>query len=251
MTAREIRIGNNQESATGFEKVSSVAAAGEGGQGLRACLNCKNEFQAKNAQVFGKTIWQKLCNRCQTDRDDDQRARVRRNAEADRAEAVRRVIPPMYLAIPEASIPIALQKEINDKWNPPKGIGIIGPAGTFKTTALAHFLANAMEKWGKRCEFINGAEFSRVAGSIAVGRDEKIRDLRTAEILLFDDIGKGKFTETSEQELWALLEYRTSHLKPTLWTANSGAKKLSGMLSDDRSASIIGRLGDYSEIIQL
>jgi len=49
---------------------------------------------------------------------------------------------------------------------------------------------------------------------------EKLRSIRSCRYLILDDLGKQKFTDRAETELYDLIETRTSHLRPTIWTAN-------------------------------
>jgi DNA replication protein DnaC len=69
------------------------------------------------------------------------------------------------------------------------------------------------------------------------------------QILLIDDIGKGKMTDRAEMELFDLLETRTSHKLPTIWTANAKGDDLLRMMSEDRGEPIIRRLSEFSEIV--
>jgi DNA replication protein DnaC len=71
---------------------------------------------------------------------------------------------------------------------------------------------------------------------------------RWVHVLLLDDLGKNKMTDRAEASLYELLEYRTSHRKPTIWTSNSNAKQLRTMFSVDRAEAIMRRLIEFSDI---
>jgi DNA replication protein DnaC len=73
---------------------------------------------------------------------------------------------------------------------------------------------------------------------------------RSAEVLLLDDLGKGRMTDRAESELYDLLEYRTSRRLPTIWTSNSDAEGLHGMFSQDRATAILRRLKEFSQIVK-
>ncbi len=82
----------------------------------------------------------------------------------------------------------------------------------------------------------------------AHARLERIMKVRA---LLLDDLGKQKFTERAEMELYNLLEYRTSHKLTTLWTANGSGSDLLAKLSKDRGEPILRRLSEFSEVVSL
>ena len=68
---------------------------------------------------------------------------------------------------------------------------------------------------------------------------------------MIDDLGKGKMTDRAEAELYDLLEFRSSHKLPIIWTSNSDARGLLSMFSADRGDAIIRRLAEFSNIIKL
>jgi len=77
----------------------------------------------------------------------------------------------------------------------------------------------------------------------------QLETLRRAEVLFIDDLGKEKFTERVESELYDLVETRTAHLRPILWTSNATATRLKEMLSADRGEPIIRRLKEFCTIV--
>jgi hypothetical protein len=56
-------------------------------------------------------------------------------------------------------------------------------------------------------------------------------------------------TERSELELFDLLEHRSSHELPIIWTANAAKGDLRKMLSSDRGEPILRRLSEFTNII--
>jgi DNA replication protein DnaC len=100
-------------------------------------------------------------------------------------------------------------------------------------TQLAKFAA---DQWHSRAEERNKAEYV-------------IQECKSCSILLLDDLGKQKFTERAELELFDILEYRTSHKKPTIATSNADGKSFRQMLSEDRGEPILRRLQQFSTTI--
>jgi hypothetical protein len=57
-------------------------------------------------------------------------------------------------------------------------------------------------------------------------------------------------TERAELELFDLLEHRSSHELPIIWTANAERGALKQMLSPDRGEPILRRLSEFTKIIK-
>ena len=80
---------------------------------------------------------------------------------------------------------------------------------------------------------------------------EWLRRWKRAEVLILDDLGKQKWTDSVEQEFCDMLEHRTSNQLLTLWSANTHPEQMikAKQLTRDRGAPIVGRLLDFSEIV--
>lgn len=139
-----------------------------------------------------------------------------------------------------------------------KGIGIVGPSGKCKTRLLYLLLKELCIDEGWDVYAVRAASFARAASN-AFANDEKIRTdaqkilhaCRNAQVLLFDDLGKERYTDRVEMELYDMLEDRTSELLPVMWTANTTADGLHSRLSEDRGEPIIRRLAEFSHIYTL
>lgn len=73
-----------------------------------------------------------------------------------------------------------------------------------------------------------------------------MKEIKTAGVLLIDDVGKAASTPRSETELFSLLEYRTSSLKPTLYTSNFPPVELIRHFSQDQGEAIVRRIVEFS-----
>lgn len=202
----------------------------------------------------GEYSFRKVCQEC-VDREADEKAR---------AESLHRqemewqaVCPPLYRDTDPKRIPRKILDKVNSWEHGPKGLGLLGSAGLCKTRA-AFLLIRRMIEEGRSVATISATGFSRLCieqfdddlKTKNIAKD-KMRWLRRREVILFDDIGKQKFTERVEIELYDLLEYRTSNLLPVIWTANASSKQLLTMLSDDRGEPILRRLSEFSEIVTM
>jgi len=88
---------------------------------------------------------------------------------------------------------------------------------------------------------------------LTVGSEAKWRllDFRRCDVLVIDDLGKGRLTEAVAGALYDLLEERTANKRVTLWTSNASLDDLLKMLPADCGGPIVRRLMDFSKIIQL
>jgi DNA replication protein DnaC len=80
---------------------------------------------------------------------------------------------------------------------------------------------------------------------------KQIAECHSAKVLFIDDIGKEKYTERVESEFYDLVEHRTSHLSPILWTANATGQELEQMMGEDRGVPVVRRLREFTEIISV
>jgi DNA replication protein DnaC len=135
-------------------------------------------------------------------------------------------------------------------------VTLIGAAGEGKTRA-AWMLLKRIHMTGKKVYGLTGTQLAKFAADQWHSRaedkrnaEEAIDRCRSVSLLLIDDLGKQKFTERAELELYDILEYRTSHLRPTIVTANSDGKELLQMLSEDRGEPILRRIQEFSTTIK-
>lgn len=217
------------------------------------CETCGTEFNYEPFIFMGKEkMTPRWCDPCilkQREEED--------NVENNRRSAFEweHLCPPLYRDT-EMKRLLPRFREIIDEWEfGPKGIGFIDNPGVGKTRTA--FMLLKKHIWlNRKCAAVSSTRYAMLC-SDQFAQDDQARDsvrlligeIRDADILLFDDIGKGKMTERAELELYDLLEHRTSHLLPTIWTANSTSKKLREAMSNERGESIMRRLMEFSDIV--
>jgi DNA replication protein DnaC len=131
------------------------------------------------------------------------------------------------------------------------GLALVGSTGRGKTRLMFQLLRQ-LHFSGRSVFAISSKQFERHCG-LMFGEDQKSRHIidkcLSIEILFLDDIGKERMTDRVESELYALIEERSAHLQPILWTSNQDSKHLESSMSKDRAEPITRRLKEFSRII--
>ena len=172
-----------------------------------------------------------------------------------RQDAFHVLCPPLYRESDPQRIPAAFLRECEAWEVSPMGLGFVGIAGTGKTRA-AWMLLKRLHFSGVRVFGITATAFAKACAdqwhddpqAKGMAEDTLTRCRRT-KVLLLDDLGKNKMTERAELELFDLLEHRTSHELPAIWTANAGRETLKQMLSSDRGEPILRRLAEFTKVV--
>lgn len=135
-------------------------------------------------------------------------------------------------------------------WRPgTRGLGVVGPARRGKTRAIHLALQRAWEV-GRSCLAVREVDFADWAeeaafGSMAKKRvaKEKLRDAANVGVLLFDDVGKARFSAVMAEAMYALLDRRSISGLPVLWSAQAGGEWLEAKYGPDHGPAIASRLG--------
>ena len=196
-----------------------------------------------------------LCEECDLRRIEKLKQEQAEEEQERRQEAFNALCPPLYRESDPQRIPAAFLRECEAWEVSPQGLGFVGLAGTCKTRS-AWMLLKRLHFSGVRVFGITATGFAKACAdqwhddpqAKALAEDTLTRCRRT-KVLLLDDLGKQKFTERAELELFDLLEHRTSHGKPIIWTANAGREPLKQMLSPDRGEPILRRLVEFSKVV--
>jgi DNA replication protein DnaC len=135
----------------------------------------------------------------------------------------------------------------------PLGMLVTGPTGNGKTRCTWSALKIAMLA-GRTVMALDGIGFANEASKAAYSPDETerwMRRLTTPDILFIDDLAK-RFTKTSGQLLFGLIERRTSRRLPILITTNVTADQLKSLIDDpELAAPLVRRLREFCNPIVL
>ncbi len=227
------------------------------------CSKCSGEFETEFVVAFNQKIYGKVCPAC-INRTNAEAQTERDTARKTALEAAWiKICPPSYRLTDVNHPKIQHNKEALAKimrWKDQedgKGMRLIGPSGLCKTRMLFLKLRE-LHMSGRNVFYVTAVAFARACGNlfnddreIKGEAVELMKKVRSCEILLLDDLGKEKYTERVETEMYDLIENRTSFLRPIFWTANLDSDKLASQISEDRAEPIIRRLADFSHPIHL
>lgn len=221
----------------------------------KSCRECGSIFSFEPLEMNGKRLFEPdYCDECAEILSTKQTKQEQRRAEDASRASFWDAIPPIYRETDLKRITGKL-KSILGNWDGGNA-GIIGPSGEGKTRTAVLLLEKVHAR--KTTLFLSSSNFGRIVASQWSDNAPRrsatefiISRAYSVDVLLLDDIGKGRMTDRAEAELHDLLEHRTSFKKVTIWTANSNARQLHAMFTADRADAILRRLTDNTTIITL
>jgi hypothetical protein len=133
-----------------------------------------------------------------------------------------------------------------------RGIIASGRTGRCKT----RFLFKLCEREffaGRSVEYVRHPDFREKVSRLAYDDATKLyhytKKFLTADIVFFDDLGKGRITAASEEAIESLINARTIAGLPIFFTTNDGDESLQARLSEDRGEPMLRRILDFCEPI--
>lgn len=139
-------------------------------------------------------------------------------------------------------------------WAGPKGLVVLGKTRKGKTRVMWLLVKRLMLEGKAVKAYLAGdlaGEISAVHScdpAAALAWREEIVD---CDILFLDDLGKFKLTERVEDELFTIIERRTSNNKPILFTTNYTGDGLETRFSPDRGAPLVERIREFCESVSI
>jgi len=137
-----------------------------------------------------------------------------------------------------------------------KNILLYGAAGLCKSRVLARLCARAAYD-GHGVSWITAHDFALLADryrnfKTRADAHDEIDRLKRVDRLVFDDLGKHEWTPKIEEVFFTVVDHRYSHNMPTWFSANTHPADmlLTGQLTKDRGASIVGRIIEDAHIFQ-
>lgn len=133
------------------------------------------------------------------------------------------------------------------------GLRLVGPSGKCKSR-FAYQLLGREFKAGRRVAGIMHGEFrSKISALGAVSSQqvfEFVSALAAVDILLMDDLGKGRATPAAEEAFYFLIDTRGKACKPTLYTMNTDLETFLAGCSEEYRQPLLRRIEDKTKLIQ-
>lgn len=218
----------------------------------RACGECGQPFTAQPLVIHGRVFYPKAyCDPC-VERHEQAQALDRERRKAARlAETWERICPPIYRDTDPSRLPCAPAcQEAVLRWQyGPRGLLLHGPTRSGKSRLAFLLLSRLHHIEQRKIAAITSTAFSHQVSALfgdGGGKGEAFIDrLASIEVLLIDDIGKGRLTDRVEAEFFHVIEHRCAHLLPTILTTNLTGDALGEAWSPDRAAPLVRRLGEF------
>lgn len=221
------------------------------------CKRCQVPVEYEPVIVLGKEMFTKRhCPACLEALAQEKEAEDREINRRVRESEWERICPPIYGATDCSHAGLnAVAVSACASWEPgPRGLGLLGSTGSGKTRSLFLALRRAFDA-GKTCAYVTHNQFSRLAAEAFGGSDsakdaarERLKRISGVFALLFDDLGKAPSTERADAELEELIEHRTSHNLPILWSANGSGAWLAKRFGEDRGEPLVRRLAEFCDV---
>jgi DNA replication protein DnaC len=146
-------------------------------------------------------------------------------------------------------------------------LGLLGETGRCKSRMAAMFFTEEAERIGRRWEgsnwrrrepslvFVTGHRICELAGIVQTGSfDQKenarkeLDEIQDCNLLLIDDLGKGRITEAVAAVIHSIVDHRYANLMKTIWTANSAPEQIATAMNPDMAEPFERRLHEHSKI---
>jgi len=237
------------------------------------CECCGEKFEYEALTFGGVEIFQylpKICDSCsELHEQEAKKAKEEIKHQAEIAHALaeyERVVPKEY-RLTEID-DVRFNKDLHAKvtiWargatqsDRRSWLGLVGETGKSKTRCIGLLVKRLIWnghkiEWATATRFQWAVQYQWRDDEDAKKATQWLKRWRDVEILVFDDLGKQKMSEAVESAFYDLLEHRSSNCKMIIWSANTHPSDMikSNDLSKDRGAPIVGRLLDYSDIINV
>ena len=170
------------------------------------------------------------------------------------------------LRIWEAMVPINMREtdisrlpkiEAHIDWVPGdwgRGLTIIGKTGAGKTRLTYLILKNLVVEKGLSVCYFRPGQFALKSQAAWMNNHatQFYGEMLAADVVIFDDLGKEKFTETRMMDFFTMVNDRLDNRKPMIFTTNYDGDELAGKFEDKNfAAPFIRRIRESTETINL
>jgi len=129
-----------------------------------------------------------------------------------------------------------------------RGLILYGPTGTCKTR-VAYRILRRFHEQGKAVRAVRAVRLDRecrdAGGNFTLS--DWFNGYAMADIVLIDDVGKGKWSEATEAQVFDLIDERTINHRPMIITSNWGEDEMVAGMTSNRGPALVRRLRDYCD----
>jgi len=218
------------------------------------CSRCGRTVERTPLMVGGKefTIARVLCDECAVVVESE----ILREREAqERLQRLQRwnvMCPSDYRELDSAQLPNApLARVLSWKVTQGgRGLLLVGPPRVGKTRCAWLLVRRIFLDEAVPVVAVADTEFGHECMRLVNQTSrEWMQRLCAARVLFLDDVGKAAPTERYRQELYHLIEQRTSWRRPTLVITNLNGQELSERISNTTGTAIAERLREFCDVI--
>lgn len=221
------------------------------------CGRCGEPQRVPRVFFRGREIFANAkpeCSACQAAREHRE---AEERAAAAWADLCHKRLPARYLAASAGDVRPAYRAALDWRDTPTGGIGLIGPAGGGKSSALACLLKRDRIPflWWSGTEARQAAIDAATADRDRHGARQRWEHGMITPRLVLDDVSQAGFTPAWSSALFDVLETRLSRNLPTLWTSQKSLADLRAKIvaqngrDDDQAAAIVRRLSQHSLVL--
>lgn len=223
------------------------------------CPQCSAAFSYEPVVLYGREVFAPVeCPSCvaarhlaaeKAERDQELQRRI------DRWNAI---CPSIFHDTELDRLPVEI-RSLADTWTSAdgRGLGFVGLTGKCKTRA-AYVILRRYHFDGHRVKPMNATRFGQLVlekfsddHQTRGNAIHELQELKTAKLILLDDIAKERLTERVASELFGLINDRTEWKRPILWTSNIDPAGLRKALGDDKGDPLIRRLREFTQIVKV
>jgi DNA replication protein DnaC len=215
----------------------------------RDCEACCGEFEVCD-DAYAR--YKNLCPACVK-----AAAKNRQEREAQERKLAREVewagfCPPDFQSLDRERLPRPEKLDEVMSWiYGPKGLILHGESGRGKTRCAWSLMAREHAQ-GRSIEVMDSLAGLEYAGKFSTSTSEAekwVKRMISPHLLLMDDIFKNKLTDSFEGIVFAIIDHRIQHQRPTIITSNDTGATLAGRMTQDRANPLLRRLREHCQAI--
>jgi len=235
---------------------------------ITTCDKCGKDYLKETIRLSGALLLTPdKCEFCII--EDDEADSAQRNEDSSRS-LWDRVVPLAYREtdINHTDFPTSVNGVCQD-WVRGDGVpnqdkllmlGLIGESGIGKTRVVSQVVKriiwdnHGFPHTGNALTWANSSQYqwacqNQFNDSEKYKASEFLKKCRNANYLVMDDIGSLKSTEVISDNLYSLIEHRTTNNLPMIWTSNEYLEEMMPRLGEKPRKRITSRLAGFSNII--